>query len=71
MKANKNKSASINDDSVKLMSQNSLIMSPLLSYILFSLQSGTGENVQRAVLGNFTAAQIIEAKDLLWDKCEE
>ena len=23
------------------------------------------------VLGSFTAAQIIEAKNLLWDKCEE
>ena len=74
VKAKENKSASINDDSVKLMSQNtdnSLIVSPLLPYMLFSLQSGTEENVQRAVLGNFTAAQIIEAKDLLWDKCEE
>ena len=57
VKAKENKSASINDDSVKLMSQNtdnSLIVSPLLSYMLFSLQSGTEENVQRAVLGNFT-----------------
>ena len=25
----------------------------------------------RAVPVNFTAVQIIEAKDLLWDKCEE
>ena len=74
VKAKENKSAPINDDNVKLMSRNtdnSLIVSPLLSYILFSLHSGTEENVQRAVLGNFTAAQVIVAKDQLWDKCEE
>ena len=68
MKAKVNKSATTNGNSVKLMSQNtdnSLIVSPLLSYILFSLQSDTEEKVQKATLGNFTDAQIIEAKDLL------
>ena len=72
-KAKDSKSASVNDDSVNLMSDHSdsFIVNPLLSYILYSLQSGTEENVQRAVLGNFTAAQIIEAKDQLWDKCEK
>ena len=53
---------------IKILNQvtiDSLIVSSLLSYLLYSLQSGTEENVQKAVLGNFTATQIIDTKDQL------
>lgn len=44
-----------------------VIIQPLLAYMQFSLQSGTQDNVKAAVLGHFTADQILDAKIALWD----
>ena len=38
------------------------ILEPLLTYILFSLQSSTSENISKAVLGHFSPEQIFNAK---------
>lgn len=42
----------------------------LLSYITYALQSGSKENIHRAVLGHFTPADIHDAKAKLWNKCD-
>lgn len=42
------------------------INEPLLAYITFALQTGTVENVKKAVIGFFTAEQIVRAKNVLW-----
>ena len=46
-----------------------LIIDPVLSYVLYSLQGGTELNIHQAVMGHFTATQICETKDILWEKC--
>ena len=45
------------------------IINPLLSYILFSLSSGTVSNIVKAVVNHFSLEVIEEAKALLWSKC--
>ena len=47
------------------------ICQPLLAYILFSLQSGSIENIKNAALGHFTHQEIVDAKNTLWDACGE
>ncbi len=47
-----------------------VIVDPVLCYIQFSLQSGTAENVRRAVLGHFSADLITVAKNSLWDAAD-
>ena len=42
-------------------------MQPLLSYIAFSMNSGTIDSIQKAVLGHFSLNQVIEAKTTLWN----
>ena len=46
------------------------IVNPLLAYILFSLHSGTVENVRNAVIDHFPLDIIINAKNILWDSCD-
>mgnify|MGYP006953832924 CR=1 FL=1 len=62
-------------DNVQLTTTNAasnrtMLLQPLLAYIMFSLQSGTSENVKNAVLGRFTDVEIIEVKDALWNFCD-
>ena len=45
-------------------------LSLILCCVLYSLQGGTELNIHKAVMGHFTATQICEAKDILWEKCE-
>ena len=45
------------------------IVDALLSYVLFSLQNSNADSVRNAVLGHFTADQILHSKNSLWDKC--
>lgn len=47
-----------------------IIIQPLLSYILFSLGSGTVTNIIRAVANHFVLDVIEEAKNVLWAKCD-
>ncbi len=42
------------------------IHEPLLAYIVFALQSGTTDNVRRAVLGCFSSTKMYDAKEALW-----
>ena len=46
-----------------------VLIQPLLSYMVFSLQSGSVANVRSAILGKFTEPHILEAKDALWHHC--
>jgi hypothetical protein len=46
----------------------SVIIEPVLTYISFALQSGTVENIKKAVLGHFTDEQVLDAKNVLWEK---
>ena len=46
------------------------IVNPLLAYILFSLHSGTVENVRNAVIDHFPLDIIINAKNILWNSCD-
>ena len=46
-----------------------ILVQPLLSYIVFSMQSGTVNNIRNAVLGKFSETQILEAKNALWEHC--
>lgn len=47
-----------------------VIIEPLLSYIWYSMQSGTQESVKLAVVAHFTVEQIAAAKDILWVNCD-
>ena len=47
-----------------------IIMQPLLAYIHYALQSGTAENIKRVVTGHFTGETIMEAKEVLFDRCD-
>ena len=47
-------------------SNGKLIIEPLLSYALFSLQNGTVDNVCNAILGHFSNEAITDAKNSLW-----
>ena len=49
---------------------NEVVIQPLLSYILFSMSSGTVTNIIRAVVNHFTLDDIEEAKNVLWAKCD-
>ena len=42
----------------------------MLSYVLYSLQSGTELNIHKSIIRHFTAIQICDAKDISWEKCE-
>ena len=53
----------------KTESKNNMLLQPILAYILFSLQSGTQENVKSAILNQFTDGEITEAKEALWKCC--
>lgn len=47
-----------------------IIVQPLLTYIVFALQSGTAEKVKNAALGYFSNQDIQNAKDSLWDNSD-
>ena len=49
--------------------ENGTVVNPMLSYVVFALQSGTVGNIKNAVLGHFTPDQITEAKSILWETC--
>ena len=53
------------------VSKDRYLMQPVLAYVSFALQSGPAENVKNAVLGFFSAEDIIEAKNKLWEFCGE
>ena len=46
-----------------------VLIQPILSYILFSMQSAPADTIKQAVMGHFTEIQISEAKDMLWTFC--
>ena len=46
------------------------VLQPLLAYIICSMQSATIDNIRKATLGYFTPAQILEAKDALWENSD-
>jgi hypothetical protein len=54
------------------INENKVIINSMLGYIVFSLQSGTIENIKNAVLGYCTDEDIIEAKDIkfCWAHCD-
>ena len=47
-------------------SNENILIQPLLSYVLFSLQNSTVDNVRNAVLGHFSEDAVIDAKNSLW-----
>lgn len=47
-----------------------VIMNPVLSYIVFAMQNGTVMNLKRAVAGHFPIDHISDAKDMLFSKCD-
>ena len=47
------------------------ILNPVLAYSVYGLLNGSAANVRAAVLGYFTADQINEAKDVLWENCDQ
>ena len=46
-----------------------VLIEPVLSYMVYALQSGTVENVKLATVRYFATEQISEAKDSLWAHC--
>ena len=46
-----------------------VLIQPVLSYLVYALQSGPLDNVKLAAIGYFTDDQISEAKDALWNHC--
>jgi len=50
---------------------NTCINNALLGYTLYVMQSASREMIRKTILGHFTAVQIAEAKDLLWEKCPD
>ena len=46
------------------------IVNPVLAYSVYGLLSGSSANVKAAVLSYFTPEQISQAKDTMWDKCD-
>ena len=72
----KNRSTSLSGLSSDIMSATSgslensqVLIQPVLSYLVYALQSGTVDNVKLAAIGYFTDDQIGEAKDALWNHC--
>ena len=59
------------DDMLKDGLTNSVILNPLLTYIVYGLNSGTTSAVKRAVLGHFTDEKVSQAKDILFDNCDK
>ena len=49
------------------VNDNKMLIDPLMSYTLYSLQNSTPENVKHAILCHFTADQINKAKSKLWE----
>lgn len=47
-----------------------VILQPILAYIHYALQGGTVANVKRAVTGYYTEADIVDAKQVLFDRCD-
>ena len=47
-----------------------VLIEPVIACIVFSMQSGTFDNIKNATLGAFTEAEISSAKDDLWTHCE-
>jgi hypothetical protein len=47
-----------------------MINNAILAYISYSMQSGTHENIKKAVLGSFNGDEIAKAKHDLWDNCD-
>ena len=69
------KSSDHNEESIigidtGLLDRSKVPLDPVIGYIVFSLQSGSIENVKNAVLGHFTEEQISLAKDILWSHCD-
>ena len=56
----------VNQDSGTVM-----LIHPILSYIAYSLNSGTIALIKQAVTRYFTSDDICEAKDLIFNKCDE
>ena len=51
------------------MSSDKVLIQPVIAYIVFSMQSGSLENIRNATLGFFTETDINMAKDDLWVHC--
>ena len=51
------------------ISRERVLIQPVLSYILFSMQSASADNIKLSVLGHFSDSAICEAKDMLWSFC--
>ena len=59
----------LNSDNNRPRSMNTRnpLIQPLLAYCAFSMQSGTHENIKRAIVGHFSIEQIVRAKTDLWE----
>ncbi len=47
-----------------------ILCDPVISYIWFSMNGGTRNNIKRAVLGHFTPNTIYSVRNALWDTCD-
>ena len=54
----------------KVKPSSEILLEPVLAYVHYALQSGTAENIKRAVTGFFTEDVIMQAKVALFDKCD-
>ena len=59
----------VNSDEASHLAKTQVIVQPMLTYIVYALQSGTADKVKNAVLGYFANDQIQGAKDCLWENC--
>ena len=62
-------SANNSDVNLGSVNKDTILLDPLLSYVVFALQSGSVEIVKNAVLGYFSNVDINLTKDLLWSHC--
>ena len=62
-------SANNSDVNLGSVNKDTILLDPLLSYVVFALQSGSVENMKNAVLGHFSNVDINLTKDLLWSHC--
>ncbi len=63
-------SMSTHDEDNEEYTDQSYLCDPLLSYVCFSMNSATGGNIKKAVMGYFTPDAIFNARDKLWGACD-
>ena len=63
-RSNEDNSGNIRDSNAE---NNKPVIQPLLAYIAYSMNSGTMDNIKKAVIGHFCLEQIVEAKNALWN----